>query len=925
MDAVDEIVHSLGTPYSPGAFADENMEDLSRFNNGAETIRLSLDVNSDGVVDEDDEYTGTPRGGDFEFLRQVNADLAETVALGVRGPLPRHDSSLPAPMFQYWGTFNNSERALWGDADGDGVLGQSEIEALTSVPINQLDRIREVTVTVEVLSDDERRTDAEREATSTILRATVRPRNIGMNANDLSACGQPPQPPRNIVAIDTPEDGGRSITLTFQASFDDGGGENDVKSYYVYRRRAGQSSFGAPIYKMPAEKLSSYQFINNQNNSVEADFAPVDAQPYEYYITAWDCEPQESNPSVIVGPVTSQPNGPVPPVIVDAFDTPCDSGGDITVVFSASPDEADGNFTGYRVYRGVEAGITAYKIRVLDVQADGSNSYTAHDVTTSITPLHADTTYFYVVRAVRSGIESVDSNQWGPVFVSDTIAKPHLHTVADVSGDFGTKLQIGWDPSPSEQCTSPNNVSSYAVMRRSDFAPLWLSVKTVSASGGPYSWLDSTLTPEVRYEYMIRAYTSGGSYIESNILWGRPSAENQLLPPFNVVAADLACDPNGWISLTWDASSSDLTGNATHYRIYRGTQPGVYDTELPMVSATGDPHYAIQDDSETSGASAPVLGVTYYYVMRTYNDYYGLESSDSNVCSVTSQSTPVPPFISSAGDTPNDSGRSITVHFLPSDQDGPCDATVTTYRIYRGTNPSVTNVHVGSVTAVQATSYTFVDDLVHSYSPPQDDVQYYYAARAFVNEMSSGLSNVVGPAVAMQDVQTLQVVFEDDFESWTGWSHGGDRDDWERSSPQGGDPYYGNPDPTSATSGSRVYGNSLGGSGSYDRDADCWLRSPPIDCRSISNVQLRFKRWLNVERPERDQADIEIRWAGQSSYVRVWRNPAEVTDNSWTQFEIDLSQWVDGKDGVYIRFRLRSNSSRQYTGWNIDDVQVVGD
>jgi hypothetical protein len=240
----------------------------------------------------------------------------------------------------------------------------------------------------------------------------------------MNVCGNPPLPPMNLSAEDTPDDGGRSINITFTASYDDTGGENDVREYSVYRRRAGQSSFGAPIYRTKATGASTYTFVNNQTNSRRAEDAPEDGVSYEYYATAWDCEPQESNPSDVVGPVVSQPNGPEPPTLTAANDTPCDDGGEVTIVFSASSDDVSSQeaFTGYRVYRGTDPGITAYKVRVLDVPATNSSSYTVLDRTSELVPISPDSTYYYVVRAVRFDIESVDSNQLGPIRVTDGVA-----------------------------------------------------------------------------------------------------------------------------------------------------------------------------------------------------------------------------------------------------------------------------------------------------------------------------------------------------------------------------------------------------------------------------------------------------------------------------------------------------------------------
>jgi hypothetical protein len=45
----------------------------------------------------------------------------------------------------------------------------------------------------------------------------------------------PPAPPSNVAAEDTPYDRGRSITITWEESVDDGGGANDVKGYEIFR------------------------------------------------------------------------------------------------------------------------------------------------------------------------------------------------------------------------------------------------------------------------------------------------------------------------------------------------------------------------------------------------------------------------------------------------------------------------------------------------------------------------------------------------------------------------------------------------------------------------------------------------------------------------------------------------------------------
>jgi len=931
MESSERVPLWDGTQYRPGGFNDENLEDLTRFNNGAETVRLTLDVTGDGIVTEADTLGATEVRRDFQLVRQVNGGSLETVAYGVRGPLPLADGSKPTPVFQYWGEFSGGGYRLWGDANSDGELSQGELANLTAVTRAEIKHVREITVTIQTLADMSRMGQHEVESASQRLTATVRPRNIGLNESNLSACGYPPMPPTNVRAIDTPEDGGRSITLTFDAAFDDVNGEGDVREYSIYRRRVGQSRFGAPIYSMKASKTSTYTFVNDQQRSVKPEDAPEDGVAYEYYVTSWDCEPQESNPSTIAGPAISLPNGPIPPTITAAFDTPCDEGDNITVTFSASPDDiaSQSNFTGYRLYRGTSPGITAYKVRVLDVSATRAASYTVHDVSNTLIPMSSDSTYYYVVRGVRSSVESVDSNQWGPVQVSDGLAAPVLTAVEDMPGDFGQRLLIGWVPSPSEACPVPNNVGAYEVKRKGGYES-WSHLHTVVPLATPspaYAWTDSTVTPDTQYQYKIVARSPNGDTAESNIMAGRGTAENELQPPLALNAADEPCDPLGAVRISWAASPSDVAGDITHYRIMRGTQPGVYTYELPWVEATGQATYSILDDQDASGSNAPQLGVTYHYAGKGWNDYYNLLSVYSNSSSVLAESTPTAPDIAAVMDTPNDGGRSITLNILRSEHDGVCDNTVNSYKVFRGTSAGAINVQVGSITALQLPTYVFVDNLVFSLDPPMDGVPYFYAVRAYANELVSQSSNVGGPVTSIRDGSVNEVLFTDNFELDRGWTQGASMgtDDWRIATPLGRHgSTYGNPDPATAYSGVKCAGTKFGTSnGLYSRNSRMWLESPAIDCRNASNIKLVFQRWLNVERNSRDKADIEIR-VGSGSWTRVWRNPSvDVTDSQWSQFELDVTAQAAGFNNVKVRFVIESNSSRDYTGWNIDDFSVV--
>ncbi len=132
--------------YSPTSF----------FETGAETYVYTLDVNHDGVVNEDDaNYPGTPSAetenpNDYTLVRYVygydpasDNNLRRIDYIGiVEGP-----SSGEPPIFWYWYDDDDdmdTPSVLWGDTNGDGVLTSDEYAALGPIPSsakNSMDKI----------------------------------------------------------------------------------------------------------------------------------------------------------------------------------------------------------------------------------------------------------------------------------------------------------------------------------------------------------------------------------------------------------------------------------------------------------------------------------------------------------------------------------------------------------------------------------------------------------------------------------------------------------------------------------------------------------------------------------------------------------------------------------------------------------------
>ncbi len=156
------------------------------------------------------------------------------------------------------------------------------------------------------------------------------------------------------------------------------------------------------------------------------------------------------------------------------------------------------------------------------------------------------------------------------------------------------------------------------------------------------------------------------------------------------------------------------------------------------------------------------------------------------------------------------------------------------------------------------------------------------------------------------------------FESDPGWTT---EADWEFGQPEGSGGEHGYPDPTSGYTQNYVYGYNL--QGDYPNNlAEKHLTSTAIDCSNWYGVQLKFMKWLGVESPQYDHAYVRVSNDGVN-WVTYWANTAEITDNSWTPVEIDISDLADQQQHVYIRWTMGTTDvGWRYCGWNIDDVQL---
>jgi hypothetical protein len=149
-----------------------------------------------------------------------------------------------------------------------------------------------------------------------------------------------------------------------------------------------------------------------------------------------------------------------------------------------------------------------------------------------------------------------------------------------------------------------------------------------------------------------------------------------------------------------------------------------------------------------------------------------------------------------------------------------------------------------------------------------------------------------------------------------GWTSEGS---WEFGVPQGIDF-----DPTSGYTGQNVYGYNL--AGAYEPGLPAtFLTTTALDCSGVSNTQLEFQRWLGVEDSLFDQARIQISNNG-STWDDVWvHSGGNINDLSWTLQSYDISAAADDQATVYLRWSMGpTDGSAQFSGWNIDDVNILG-
>jgi len=228
-----------------------------------------------------------------------------------------------------------------------------------------------------------------------------------------------------------------------------------------------------------------------------------------------------------------------------------------------------------------------------------------------------------------------------------------------------------------------------------------------------------------------------------------------------------------------------------------------------------------------------------------------------------------------------------------------------------------------AITALIITNGFAANSLAHGevYKQKTDNGSSQTIASAYVVPSVTTTHDVV---VTSSDIQSFP--FFDDFSTDKGWS-GYEPGGWERRPAQAGTPEPGNPDPGedhSASEDNYVLGYAIGGNYPENLPEEKEIISPEIDCTGMDRVFLKFWRYLNVESSESDYARIYIS-NDRTNWVLIYENPETGTmDNQWTPVVYDISRVAAGEKSVFIKFTMGpTDSTGNYSGWNIDDLEVT--
>lgn len=191
-------------------------------------------------------------------------------------------------------------------------------------------------------------------------------------------------------------------------------------------------------------------------------------------------------------------------------------------------------------------------------------------------------------------------------------------------------------------------------------------------------------------------------------------------------------------------------------------------------------------------------------------------------------------------------------------------------------------------------------------------------ATSFGFKANDGLDS--NTATVSVTISTAGVVADFPLNTNPGWTTQGQ---WAFGTPTGGGSNGG--DPTSGYTGVNVYGYNLAGDYPNNLSPTQYLTTTAIDASQATNVRLAFRRRLGIESSTYDKATVQYSTNG-TSWTTIYNHAAgSFNELSWSYQEYALPLAANAST-LYVRWGMgTTDSSVTYPGWNIDDVQILGD
>jgi len=303
----------------------------------------------------------------------------------------------------------------------------------------------------------------------------------GLNAPSAGPVGDPPVAPSALSAVDTPNDNGGSISLTWTAS-----GGAAVTDQRVYRGTT------TGVFSL----VALAQIADNTTTSY-TDATAVDGTTYFYVVRSYDGV-QESADSVEASAASANDGVPAAVSAVVATDVAADQGGSVSLSWSVS---ASTDVVEQRVYRGTASGI--YGPTPVALFSDNT--------TTSYTDagLVAGTTYYYGVVAYDGFSQSPIAE--ASVMALDNIAPaaPGAVTVQDTPSDQGSSLDLTWSVSTT------TDVVAQRIYRGTASGSYGPTPVATFADNTTTAYTDTTVADGTTYYYVVRSVDSANESLDS--------------------------------------------------------------------------------------------------------------------------------------------------------------------------------------------------------------------------------------------------------------------------------------------------------------------------------------------------------------------------------------------------------------------------